>query len=80
MPECTVTEFEADAVVVKKANGESVKIPCDTAVAAFGIEPDKKLVAELAEIVPETVIIGDAVEAGKIGDAIGNAFWFTMEV
>ena len=80
MPECAVTEFTADSVVVKNAAGESVKIPCDTAVAAFGIEPNEKVVAELCEIIPETQIIGDAVKAGMIGDAIGNAFWFTMEI
>ena len=80
MPECTVAEFTADAVIVVNKAGENVSIPCDTAVTAFGVEPNEALVAELGEIVPETIIIGDAVEAGKIGDAIGMAFWLTMDV
>ena len=80
MPECIVEEFTADAVIVKNAAGESVTIPCDTAVAAFGIKPNEGLIAELDELIPETKIIGDAVAAGMIGDAIGNAFWFTMDI
>ena len=80
MPECTVEEFTNDAVIVKNTAGGIVSIPCDTAVVAFGVKPDETLVAQLSEIVPETKIIGDAVKPGLIGDAIGTAFWFTMEV
>ncbi|MCL2151825.1 MAG: NAD(P)/FAD-dependent oxidoreductase [Oscillospiraceae bacterium] len=80
MAECNVEEFTADAVIVKNAAGEMVKIPCDTAVAAFGVEPNKAMVDALCEIVPETKTIGDAVKTGMIGDAIGDAFWFTLDI
>ena len=80
VPESTVEEFTADSVVVKNTAGECISIPYDTAVAAFGIIPNEELVAELGEIVPETIIIGDAAAAGMIGDAIGNAFWFTKDI
>ena len=80
LPDCTVVEFKENAVVVKNAAGENITLSCDTAVTAFGIEPNEEIVAELSEIVPETKIIGDAVAAGMIGDAIGNAFWFTMDI
>ena len=80
MPKYTVVEFTADAVIAKNEDGERVSIPCDTAVAAFGVVPNEELVAELSEIVPETKVIGDAIEPGRIGDAIGMAFWHTMDV
>jgi NADPH-dependent 2,4-dienoyl-CoA reductase/sulfur reductase-like enzyme len=80
MAECTVQEIKADGVVVKNAAGKIVTIKCDTAVAAFGIEPDAELVAELREIVPETYVIGDADKTGQIGDAIASAFWLTREI
>ena len=80
MPECTVCEFTQGGVVIKNASGERMTLVCDTAVTAFGVEPDKELIAELGEIIPETYIIGDAEKAGMIGDAIGKAFWFTREI
>ena len=80
MPECTVEEFKPDGVVVKNAAGRKVTLPCDTAVTAFGVTPDKCTVAELSEIVPETYIVGDADKAGLIGDAINSAYWLTRKV
>ena len=80
MPECTVEEFKPDSVVIKNAAEKSVKLPCDTAVIAFGVRPDKTYIAELAEIIPETYIIGDADRTGVIGDAIGSAFWLTRGI
>ena len=80
MPKCSVEEFAPDGVIVKNPAGESVKILCDTAVAAFGVKPDKDLIAALGEIVPETYIIGDALKAGMIGDAVGTAFWLTRDI
>ena len=80
MPECTVTEFTTDSVSVKNADGKKVKIPCDTAVIAFGVKPDQDLISELSEVIHETYIIGDADKTGMIGDAIGSAFWLTREV
>ncbi|MCL2409277.1 MAG: FAD-dependent oxidoreductase [Oscillospiraceae bacterium] len=80
MPECAVQEFTNDGVTVRKADGGEVKIPCDTAVIAFGLKPDKGMIDELNEIVPETYVIGDAIKAGVMGDAIGSAFWATREI
>ena len=80
MPECTVAEFAPDGVVVKDAGGKETKLPCDTAVTAFGVDPDKETVAALSELVNETYIIGDAEKAGQIGDAISSAFWLTRGI
>ena len=80
MPGHTVVEFTSDEVVAKNTAGETVRIPCDTAVAAFGIVPNESVVAELSDIVPQTIVIGDAIKPGMVGDAIGTAFWLTMEV
>jgi NADPH-dependent 2,4-dienoyl-CoA reductase/sulfur reductase-like enzyme len=80
MAQCTVLEIKAEGVVIRNATGKTVTLKCDTAVAAFGVEPDAGLVAELREIVPETYVIGDADKTGQIGDAIASAFWLTREV
>ena len=80
MPECTVQEFVSDGVVVRNAAGENVKLECDTAVIALGIEPDAKLITELNEIIPETYIIGDADKAGLIAHAIDKAYWYSREI
>ena len=79
-PGCVVEEFESDGVVVKDSAGKKLKLACDTAVIAFGVAPDKDMVDELSEIVPETYVIGDALKAGVIGDAISSAYWLTREV
>ncbi|MCL1834867.1 MAG: NAD(P)/FAD-dependent oxidoreductase [Oscillospiraceae bacterium] len=80
MPECTVEEFKEGAVIVKNAAGKNVTLSCDTAVAAFGVSPDKAAIAALSEIIPETYIIGDAEKPGVIGDAIASAYWLTRRV
>ncbi len=80
MGECTVQEFASDGVVVKKADGSTEKLPCDTAVTAFGVTPDKALVSALSDIVPETYVIGDAEKVGVIGDAIGQAYWYCKDI
>ena len=80
MGECAVEEFAADGVVVKKADGSTEKLSCDTAVTAFGVTPDKALVSELDELVGETYVIGDADKVGVIGDAIGQAYWFCRDI
>ena len=80
MPDCTVSEFTADGVIVKNKAGESVLLECDTAVVAFGVKPDVKLIGELNEIIPETYILGDADKTGVIGDAIGRAYWLTRDI
>jgi len=80
MPECTVLEFTADGVVIENSAGENMTLKCDTAVAAFGVAPDKDMVGALSQVVPETYIIGDAGKAGVIGDAINSAFWLLREV
>ena len=80
MGSSTVQEFCEDGVIVKNADGACVKLPCDTAVTAFGVKPDTTTLSKLAEIVPETYIIGDADKVGLIGDAVGQAYWFTREI
>jgi 2,4-dienoyl-CoA reductase-like NADH-dependent reductase (Old Yellow Enzyme family)/thioredoxin reductase len=78
--ECVVQAFEADGVAVKKADGATEKLACDTAVIAFGITPDRAFTDGLTDIVPETHIIGDADKTGVIGDAIGQAYWFCKDI
>ncbi len=77
---CTVEEFAADGVIVRKADGSTEKLACDTAVAAFGVTPDRDAVAELSELVPETYVVGDADKTGVIGDAVGQAWWFCRDI
>lgn len=76
----TVQEFCEDGVIVKNAQGACIKLACDTAVTAFGLKPDKAAVSELTEIIPETIVIGDADKVGVIGDAINQAYWFTKDI
>ena len=80
MGECTVQEFCDDGVVVKNADGKLVKLECDTAVIAFGVKPDKEAVAELADVIPETYVIGDADKVGVIGDAVNQAYWSSIDI
>ncbi len=77
---CAVQEFCADGVLVMNDDGGTEKLACDTAVTAFGVKPDKAAFSELANLVGETYVIGDADKVGVIGDAIGQAYWFCKDI
>ncbi len=80
MGECAVQEFCDDGVIIKSADGKSAKLECDTAVIAFGVKPDNEAIESLANVVPETYVIGDAEKVGVIGDAINQAYWRCKDI
>ena len=69
-----VKEFVENGVVVTNPDGEEVTLDADTIVLAFGVKPNIEILESLSSVIPDTHVIGDAKEAGLIGDAIGHAF------
>ncbi|MGI6217100.1 MAG: FAD-dependent oxidoreductase [Coriobacteriales bacterium] len=78
--EASVQEFTFEGVKVKMADGSEKVIPCDTAVTAFGIKPNKAYIEKMLDLVPETYVIGDANRSGVIGAAINDAYWICREI
>ena len=61
--------------VVAECNGESMVIPADTIVHAFGIKPNNELGFELMKKYPGIVqIIGDAEKVNCIYDAVHSGY------
>jgi len=80
MYETGVQEITDRGVIVKKADGATELLECDTVITAFGLRPNKKLIEELSDVVPETYVIGDAHRVGLIGDATNDAYFACMEI
>jgi len=70
--ETSLTTFDGNAVSVKSGDGD-ITIKAATVVLAQGRDIGDPLEAELAERGVRTVVIGDAREIGRIGDAVHQA-------
>jgi NADPH-dependent 2,4-dienoyl-CoA reductase/sulfur reductase-like enzyme len=70
----SVKKITAEGVIVENMYGSEILITADDVVFAFGVTPNKKSIDELANLIPETYIVGDARKTGQIGDAIADAF------
>lgn len=77
---CAVKRFADEGVVIENEAGEEELLEADTAVTAFGIRPDSAELEALANVVPDTYLIGDAKQVGVIGDAVNQAYWLCRDL
>ena len=81
--ETAVESFEADKVVCKDKDGNTVEFPATDILYAMGLKPRWDLVDELRHSAPETdvYIVGDAKQVGgNIGAAINGAFQAALHI
>jgi pyruvate/2-oxoglutarate dehydrogenase complex dihydrolipoamide dehydrogenase (E3) component len=69
-----VVEITADAVVVERDGARETLGGTDSVVVAAGVRPTRQLADDLAGIVPELHVIGDARCSGSALDAIAAGF------
>lgn len=62
------------------SGGTTEDIPCDTVVLAVGLEPDEARVRRLADIIPETYLVGDCREVRDIFSANHDGFFMALEI
>jgi 2,4-dienoyl-CoA reductase (NADPH2) len=73
------TEIRADGVGMEKAGGHDL-LPADTVVIAVGSRPEKDLAAALHDLVPEVVVVGDAIEPRNALEAVKEGFMAGLKV
>ena len=61
-------------------DGLEITVGCDTVVTAFGLRPNNGVLEELANIIPETYIVGDANTVKNIRLANHDAFNVAVEL
>ncbi|MGQ9653697.1 MAG: FAD-dependent oxidoreductase, partial [Thermodesulfobacteriota bacterium] len=71
--EATAKEILPDGVVMER-EGKTEKISCDSVVLAMGSRPVQDLHEELAGIVPEIHVVGDAKGPRKALDAVWEGY------
>ena len=74
---CRLTEVTEDAVLCQDTvTGETRRFPADTVLLALGMKPRHALADALRRSAPETevYVVGDALYANNIADAIRTAF------
>ncbi len=71
--EATAKEILPDGVVMEH-EGKTEKVPCDSVVLAMGSRPVQELNEELAGIVPEIHVVGDAKGPRKALDAVWEGY------
>ncbi len=72
--EVTCQEITESGVTVTTAEGKIESFTAGTIVIAVGYRPDDELAAALEDEVPEIVRIGDAVQPGRIREAIDTGY------
>ena len=75
-----VTRFTDKGVEAINADLQEVFFPADTAVVAFGMEPDFGTVQALSLIAPETCVVGDCDSVKNISYANHSAFNRAVEI
>lgn len=68
----TVVEIGAGYAVANDKNGNALTIDADTVVLATGLK--SRVTSDLANVVPNTMLIGDCVEARKIYQCVHEAW------
>lgn len=79
LKETRVLRIEKNAVVVENADGQQ-SIPADTIVIAAGARPNNGLYEELKDKLPKVDVIGDAVNVGRIHNAVESAYLLAMTI
>ncbi len=76
-----ISKFNVDSVeAVNTLSGESVTVPCDAVVLAFGTTSEKSLYDVLKTKFNEVIVIGDANEVGNIQTAIHDGFFTALDI
>lgn len=74
-----VTSFVEGGVKMIHEGRERL-LPCDTAIASFGLRPTEGIIESLRTVIAESVVVGDASEVGLIADANMSAFNACVEI
>jgi len=69
-----LNEVKESSVIIKNNKGVKQEIPADTVILATGFKPLNEMFNELKSMNADVRIIGDAVNPGKIFDAIHSAY------
>lgn len=81
MCEVRLLDVTSEGAIIEKSDGSAVTIGCDTVVLALGVRPDTAQVAELADIVEQTYVIGDCSSVGgTLWRAVRSGFDMAMEL
>ncbi len=78
--ESRVTKITPRGVEIVGKNGDTRLLEADTVVTAFGLARNAAAVAELAEVIPETYLVGDCNKVGSIASANTDAFNIAVEL
>ena len=76
----SVSSITSSGVVVALPDGAVMELPADTAVIAFGLRVDLARVEPLLEVIPESYLVGDCSNVGRIYSANHDAFDVAVEV
>ena len=78
---CKVKEIRANGVLVETADGAEELIAGDQVISAFGQRPEGQLAPSIREkYYNKAIFIGDAVKAGKAGDAIRGGYYAALSI
>ena len=75
-----IKKITALGVEIAGKDGNTRLLEADTVITAFGLARNVAVVEELAEVVPETYLVGDCNRVGNIASANTDAFNIAVEI
>jgi len=75
-----LVEVKDGAIVLERSDGIMQEMPAETVVLAMGAHADPKLYNSLTTKCKNVIALGDAKKAGRISDAIHDAFIATFDL
>lgn len=79
MKETKVLEIRKDSVLVESEEGQKL-LPADTIVMAAGAEPNNDMYEQLKGKVAKLNLVGDAVNVGRIPEAVESAYKLAISI
>lgn len=81
MTSTKVLSIDETGVNVQKADGNTEHLAADTVINALGMKPRTELINQIKDkYYIKTIVLGDSVKIGKIGNAIRSGFYAAMSI
>ena len=73
-------EITETGLMYMDQDGRKQNLPADSVVLAAGAKPNRDLYVSISNLIPQTYLVGDCVEPGRIMEAVSDGFQIARDL